>query len=98
MVFEASVEVPPDSSMRILASRTLLMVPQVALVVPQVALGQVEIPVGIQALPSRSSPCMDFKASFDVVEAAKSLLTRLLILVFDSCLEPPLAILGFGMS
>ena len=32
---------------------------------------------------------MDFKASFDVVEAAKSLLTRLLILVFDSCLEPP---------
>jgi hypothetical protein len=33
--------------MRILASRTLLMVPQVALVVPQVALGQVEIPVGI---------------------------------------------------
>ena len=48
MVFEASVEVPPDSSMRTLASRTLLMVPQVALVVPQVALGQVEIPVGIQ--------------------------------------------------
>ena len=28
------------------------------------------------SLPSRSSPCMDFKASFDVVEAAKSLLTR----------------------
>ena len=24
------------------------------------------------SLPSRSSPCMDFKASFDVVEAAKS--------------------------
>ena len=40
------------------------------------------------SLPSRTSPCMDFKASFDV-EAAKSLLTRLLILVFDSCLEPP---------
>ena len=32
---------------------------------------------------------MDFKASLDVVAAAKSLLTRALILVLDSCLEPP---------